>query len=536
MRGGTLVTQPSHRRLTLLIESPRPMSMLGGRPTTCRRTRISPSRFPLLRVPRQQADTIWQRLGLPPEQPRPVIWCMQQRQSSSHLLHGDGVITLLQFEPRWGVGRSARGEDSGCSLTSRSPRRRWSGKPRCWARHSNALGHYVHMGSFLRNWRPNGGNHAFGWDSGLWRVVNLSQCPMRWKHPVNWRLSWLVAADPGHPVMWTLTLSSTASLVPQHLAEPSIPYDGGASRVSSLGNPHSQIQEDQQAASHRGGATYDSLPWRENREVARHRRGTLVGLVGVMDYCIWCAQVSAHRSQLSSTADQKYAALPLLKRKAAPFERGVCILHPCRFLNRMALGSTPTYGLRQVTSCPSSDGWSMLRSHWLCLAIAGGDAHHERGLCGADWAARHFDELFVEKAGLDSRPHAELAAHPTCLVRRLAKQTWHARRSGHAVTLQWSTLPAVSPLQAPCPGKFFHPEQVWELGSGIAGGPRSDQDTVTWIHRQGRQPGLFDAMGSSAITWRTPLQIQPHDGPQISGGTGQEAARGQSHCQDHAEH
>ena len=35
---------------------------------------------------------------------------------------------------------------------------------------------------------------------------------------MNWRLSWLVAADPGHPVMWTLTLSSTASLVPQHLA------------------------------------------------------------------------------------------------------------------------------------------------------------------------------------------------------------------------------------------------------------------------------------------------------------------------------
>ena len=59
---------------------------------------------------------------------------------------------------------------------------------------------------------------------------------MRWKHPVNWKLSWLVAADPGHPVMWTLTHSSTASLVPQHPAEPSIPYDGGASRVSSLGS------------------------------------------------------------------------------------------------------------------------------------------------------------------------------------------------------------------------------------------------------------------------------------------------------------
>ena len=53
MRGGTLVTQLSHRRSTLSTESPRPMSMLGGRPTTCRKTRTSPSRFPLLRVPRQ---------------------------------------------------------------------------------------------------------------------------------------------------------------------------------------------------------------------------------------------------------------------------------------------------------------------------------------------------------------------------------------------------------------------------------------------------------------------------------------------------
>ena len=165
MRGGTLVTQLSHRRSTLSTESPRPMSMLGGRPTTCRKTRTSPSRFPLLRVPRQQEDIIWQRRGLPPEQPRPVIWCMQPRQSLSHLLHGDGGITLPQCEPQCGVGRSARGEASGCNLTSRSPRRRWSGKPRCWARHSNALVHYVHMASFRRNWRPNGGNHASDWDS-----------------------------------------------------------------------------------------------------------------------------------------------------------------------------------------------------------------------------------------------------------------------------------------------------------------------------------------------------------------------------------
>lgn len=63
MRGVTLVTQPSYRPSTLLTESAKPMSMLGGQPTTCRRIQISPSLFPLLKERKQLADTTLQRLG-----------------------------------------------------------------------------------------------------------------------------------------------------------------------------------------------------------------------------------------------------------------------------------------------------------------------------------------------------------------------------------------------------------------------------------------------------------------------------------------